>query len=112
LRDLLFPDRVVLRVAECAAMLAVTEQHIIDLIEEGALVAVKVSGACDTVRIPRHFIDRLPARTGCSPEDLARWLDESRRSMPPRRTLWRIPARAWSEFLFARHSLLPVIRFE
>lgn len=42
---LLFPGRRVLCVAEVAERLRITEQHVIDLIDEGQLRAVNIGGA-------------------------------------------------------------------
>lgn len=42
--SLLFPGRKILYVAEVAERLAVTERHVIDLIEEGLLRAINIGG--------------------------------------------------------------------
>lgn len=41
----LFPGRTVLRVEEVAKALAVTTQHVRDLIEEGKMAAINISGS-------------------------------------------------------------------
>lgn len=43
--SLLFPDRKILRIGEIAAKLDCTEQHVHDLIEEGKLGWVDITGA-------------------------------------------------------------------
>ena len=61
--SIMFPaDRKILTVAEVAARLEVTEQHIHDLIAEGQLQAVDVGGGGKKYwRIPREAYDKFLA---------------------------------------------------
>ena len=62
--SLAFPeDRTVLYVGEVALKLRVTEQHVLDLIDEGQLIAVNVGGAGRKFwRIPVEAYDAFLAR--------------------------------------------------
>jgi len=58
---LLFPGRTVLYVSEVAERLAITERHVLDLIEEGKLRAINVGGENVSgrrfYRIPVHWYE-------------------------------------------------------
>ena len=62
--SLLFPGRTVLYVGEVAAKLQVTEQHVLDLIDEGQLRAINIGGGTRKFwRIPiEAYHDFLKAR--------------------------------------------------
>lgn len=63
--SIMFPsDRKILRVAEVARLLDVTEQHVHDLIEEGAIQALDVGGGGQKRfwRIPREAYEAFVAK--------------------------------------------------
>lgn len=59
--SIMFPsDRKVLTVAEVASRLDVTEQHVIDLIEEGQIQAINIGGGAKRFwRIPKEGYEQF-----------------------------------------------------
>ena len=101
-----FPGRSVLYVHECAARLRVAPQHIIDLIEEGALAALDVGGNGGTVRVPPHFLTVVAERSGRTEGQIRELLDRVRAENPRKRASWRIPIAGWNAFLERRNTLI------
>lgn len=67
--SLVFPkDRSVLTVGEVAAKWEVSERHVIDLIEEGKLVAFDIAGRHKYVRVPESALADLAKMAGVSLE--------------------------------------------
>lgn len=99
-------DRTVLTVSEFADRVRVTEQHTIDLLEEGKLVGFDIAGRHDYMRVPTTAIDALAARFKVPREII---LDVIRSSRPGRnagRAFWRIPVKEGFEaFLRENHSM-------
>jgi hypothetical protein len=102
--SLMFPDRKVLYVSEVAGKLRVTEQHVIDLIEEGALQGVNAGGEFDSVRVPRGFIAVVAQRLGRTEAEVWQEVGRLKEASPRGRKTWRIPIEAWRAFLAGRHS--------
>lgn len=100
-----FPGRTVLYVHECAARLRVTSQHVIDLIEEGALAALDVGGDGGSVRVPPSFLSVLAERWGRPEAQLQELLERERLAHPRKRASWRIPVTSWTAFLERRNTL-------
>ena len=101
-----FPGRTVLYVHECASRLRVAPQHIIDLIEEGALAALDVGGNGGTVRVPPHFLTVVAERSGRTEGQIRELLDRVRAENPRKRASWRIPIAGWNAFLERRNTLI------
>ena len=69
--SLAFPkDRSVLTVGEVAAKWEVSDRHVIDLIEEGKLVAFDIAGRHDYVRVPMAALDEFARRLGLTREEV------------------------------------------
>lgn len=100
-----FPDRTVLYVHECAARLRVTQQHIIDLIEEGALAALDVGGDGGSVRVPPAFLRLVAEQWGRTEGEVQQLLEQVRLKHPRKRASWRIPVTGWTKFLERRNTL-------
>ena len=100
-----FPGRTVLYVHECAARLRVTSQHVIDLIEEGALAALDVGGDGGSVRVPPNFLRVLAERWGRPEAQLQELLARERLAHPRKRASWRVPVSSWTAFLERRNTL-------
>lgn len=75
----IFPGRTTLRVAEVAAQLEITEQHVVDLITSGQLLGVDTSSGLKNANNP----------TGNKTA----------------RSYWRIPVSAFDEFIARRKSV-------
>jgi hypothetical protein len=126
-KSIAFPaDRTVLYVAEVAPLWRVSEQHIIDLLEEGKLEGFDIAGRLDYIRIPKTAIAKLStlfhhgrASVPTSPDKPCRCagclaaeksiLDvinsaKAERIKPPR-AHWRIPREGYAKFLAENHSL-------
>ena len=101
-----FTGRSVLYVHECAARLRVAPQHIIDLIEEGALAALDVGGNGGTVRVPPRFLTVVAERSGRTEGQIRELLDRVRAENPRKRASWRIPIAGWNAFLERRNTLI------
>ncbi len=102
--SLLLEKRRVVYVDEVAEVLAVTKQHVLDLIEEGRLQALNVGGGNDCVRVPREFLAELAARLQIKEKELLRQVEAARKQLPRQRPLWRIPIEGWRKFISDRHS--------
>jgi hypothetical protein len=102
-----FPkDRTVLYVAEVAPLWRVSEQHIIDLLEEGKLEGFDIAGRLDYMRIPKIAIARLATLFKVKEAAILEVITEAKaeRIKPPR-AHWRIPREGYSKFLAENHSL-------
>jgi len=98
-------DRTVLYVGEFAKRLRITEQHTIDLLEEGKLVGVDIAGRHDYVRVPATAIDALAKRTGLKREEIVETMRSAKPQRSTGRAFWRIPVKEGFEaFLRENHS--------
>jgi hypothetical protein len=104
LGSLAFPERSALGVREIARKLEVTQQHVIDLIEEGALQAINVGSAYDSVRVPLSFLAAVAERMQASEPEVHALLNRCRAAAPRKRRSWRISLEAWAQFLATRHN--------
>lgn len=104
LGSLAFPERSALGVGEIARKLDVTQQHVIDLIEEGALQAINVGSAYDSVRVPLSFLAAVAERMQASEGEVQALLHRCRAAAPRKRRSWRISLDAWAQFVAARHN--------
>lgn len=100
-----FPeDRRVLTVAEVAPRWRCSEQHIIDLLEEGKLAGFDIAGRHDYMRLPTAAIAVLAKRFGVTAGAI---LDIVRSVKPGRQTSrahWRIPVEGYEGFLRENNS--------
>lgn len=107
--SLAFPaDRKVLTVGEVAPLFRCTDQHVIDLLEEGKLAGFDIAGRHDFIRVPAAAVPALARKFNVTPEVI---LDTIRAVKPQRQTgraHWRIPVEGYSGFLRENHSMVKV----
>lgn len=97
-----FPkDRTVLYVAEVAHALSITEQHVSDLIEEGKLQAIDISGGAACAEA---FVAELARRLKTDVETVRGALAATRAQTNRSRRYWRIPIEAYKAFVKENHS--------
>lgn len=102
-----FPkDRTVLYVAEVAPLWRVTDQHIIDLLEEGKLEGFDIAGRHEYLRVPKEAIAKLSTLFKVPENVIITVIQEtkSKRVKPPR-AHWRIPKEGYAKFIAENHSL-------
>jgi uncharacterized protein (UPF0261 family) len=108
--SLAFPkDRTVLYIGEVAERLRITEQHVSDLIEEGKLQAIDISGGAEYME---RFIDALAESlqkaAKVAKEELKTQIRSAigaaRAQTVCTRRYWRVPKEAYDGFLKANHS--------
>ena len=99
--------RVVLTVGEVANRWQVTASHVIDLIEEGQLVAFDASGRLDFFPCPVAAVQQLAVRLKITPGQLMEFIHNVRPAAKQRsRSLWRVPVvEGYVAFMRRRHSL-------
>ena len=87
-----FPDdRRVLRVGEFAKQVSVSDQHVINLLEEGRLIGFDIAGRFEYLRVPAAAIDALAARCHLSHEDILQVINSTQPRRSTGRAFWRIP---------------------
>ena len=95
-----------LKVGEFAKRLACTEQHTLDLLEEGKLVGVDISGRYEYLNIPAAAVDALAARFKVPREIVLDTIHATKPARRMARAFWRIPVKEGFEaFLKENHSL-------
>ena len=104
--SLAFPkDRSVLTVGEVAAKWNVSDRHVVDLIEEGKLVAFDIAGRRDYVRAPMTAIDEIAKRTGLKSETLLEIIRGARPTLRRSPSFYRIPVlEGFTAFMKENHS--------
>ena len=100
------PDRSVLTVREVAERWRCSERHVIDLIEEGKLVAFDIAGKHEWVRMPMAAVDALAERLGMTREEVIAVATAARPQVKSsRRARYRIPAKEGvARFMSDNHS--------
>ena len=103
--SLAFPaDRRVLTVSEVADRWGCSQQHIIDLLEEGKLAGFDISSPNEFVRVSRVWFEALSRRLNLDHETL---LYQAACILPNKRTPrshWRIPVEGYKDFIRSGHS--------
>ncbi len=104
--SLAFPkDRTVLYVSEVAIKWRVTEQHVIDLLEEGKLNGFDIAGKYGYVRVPTSAIGALARRFNVRPEVILEIIERCKPERTGGRSFWRIPAKeGYEAFMRENHS--------
>ena len=99
-------DRTVLTVGEVAAKWEVSDRHVIDLIEEGKLVAFDIAGRHDYVRVPLAAIDELARRLKVTRENVLGMIAAKRPQLTGSgRAFYRVPVKEGFEaFMRENHS--------
>lgn len=103
-----FPsDRKVVTVTEVAARWEVSNRHVIDLIEEGKLMAFDIAGRQDYMRVPKAAIATMAKRFNCPEAAILKIIAESKpRLVTSRRAFYRIPIiEGFQAFMHENHSL-------
>lgn len=104
--SLMFPaDRKVLRVGEIAPILRVSENHIIDLLEEGKMLGVDVAGRHEFIRVPTSALAELSRLTKLPEQAILDVIRKHKPAFQVGRAHWRIPIEGWKHFLAENHSL-------
>ena len=105
--SLAFPkDRSVLTVGEVAARWEVSDRHVVDLIEEGKLVAFDIAGRQDYVRVPMDAIHDIARRMGMKPETLLETIRSARPKIGGGRAFYRVPVvEGYTAFMRENNSL-------
>ena len=100
-------DRVVLTIREIASRWRVSDRHVIDLIEEGKLVAFDIAGRQDFVRVPMAAIDILAHRLGIGRADVLKIIQASVPKInQSRRAFYRVPVvEGFNAFMRENNSL-------
>ena len=97
-------ERTVLYVGEFAARCRISEEHVIDLIEEGKLAAFNIAGRHEYLRVPAAVVDALAQKFGVPRETIVEVM-KSAPATPTTRAHWRIPVKEGFEtFLRENHS--------
>lgn len=101
-----FPkDRKVLVVAEVADRWGISEQHVIDLCDEGKLEAFDITGGRkEFVRIPAAAVDALAKHFGVPREAVMKIIDSTAPERKTSRANWRIPVEGYNGFIQENRS--------
>ena len=99
-------DRTVLYVSEVARRWSVSEQHVIDLLEEGKLAGFDIAGRHDYMRVPTAAIDALATKFNVPRTEILGTMAECKPKRATGRAFWRIPVKEGFEtFMRENHSL-------
>lgn len=100
--------RVALKVGEFAAAWGVSENHVINLIEEGSLLGIDISsGGGEYLRIHSSAVPVLAKASGLTESEVLRLIRQAKPRL--RRSIWRIPVEGWDQLVKDRGSV-PEIR--
>ncbi len=100
--------KLVLTVAEVANRLGVSGRHIADLIDEGQLAAIDVSGRRDCFPMPKAAVGQLATRLKVTPDQLLEFIRTFKPAgIEKRKALWRVPVESYTAFVEKRNSLTP-----
>jgi hypothetical protein len=103
--SLAFPkDRKVLSVKEVAAVWDVSENHVINLLEEGKLAGFDVAGRVEYIRVPIDALAALAAHFGVQEAQIREVIAKV---CPPKsnaRSRWRVPVESYKRFMSENHS--------
>lgn len=99
-------DRTVLVVGEVAAKWRVTDQHVIDLLEEGKLAGFDIAGRHEYIRVPAAAIDSLSSTLQVPRATIMEIIRAAKPNRTTSRAFWRIPVKEGFEaYLRENHSL-------
>jgi len=90
--SLAFPkERTVLTVGEIAPIWHVTDQHVIDLLEEGKLAGFDIAGRHEYMRVPTAAIDELSRLCKLPREAILQIITRAKPNRTTSRAHWRVP---------------------
>jgi hypothetical protein len=101
-----FPkERKVLVVAEVAAQWEISEQHVIDLLEDGKLDGFDISGnRKEFIRIPAAAVDALAEKLQISRDTVLNIIDSTKPKRKTGRAYWRVPVEGYNRFISENRS--------
>ena len=101
-----FPkDRTVLTVGEVAERWRVSDRHVVDLIEEGKLLAFDISGKRDYFRVHMSVLEKLSQKTGVPVETLLQMIRSAKPTTSRSPAFYRVPVEGYNGFIAENHSL-------
>lgn len=104
--SLAFPkDRTALYVSEVAKKLQISEQHVIDLIAEGKIAAIDISGRQNYVPVPMDAIEDIARRLGMGKDTLLNLIRSHKAKGGAGRAHWRIPVESFHRYLVENCSM-------
>lgn len=100
-------DRKFLTVREVAAQWRVTDRHVVNLIEEGRLVAFDIAGRNDYVRVPMTAVEEISRHMKVPSAAVLTIINAAKpQIVGSRRAFWRVPvAEGVTAFMRENHSL-------
>jgi hypothetical protein len=84
-------SRLVMTVSETAHAWRVSDQHIIDLLDEGKLNGFNISGRYDYLRVPVKAIHEIASLSGVPVDQVLRVIGQVKSLPNKHRAHWRIP---------------------
>jgi hypothetical protein len=104
--SLAFPkDRKVLTAGEVAARWGISDQHVIDLCDEGRLAAFDITGnRASFIRIPAAAVEAIAKQCGVTAERIREIIDSTPARRNTNRAHWRIPVEGYNQFIAENRS--------
>lgn len=104
--SLAFPsDRKVLTAGEVAARWGISDQHVIDMCDEGRLAAFDIAGnRAEFIRIPAAAVEALAKKFNVSREVVQGIIDATPAKRNTNRAHWRIPVEGYNQFIQENRS--------
>ncbi len=104
--SLAFPeDRKVLWVGEVASRWRISDQHVLDLLEEGKLAGFDISGnRAEYIRIPAAAVDALAKNLKIPREAVMKIIDSTQPQRKTTRANWRVPVEGYNGFIQENRS--------
>lgn len=94
-----------LKPAELAPLLRISERHILDLLEEGKMIGIDAAGRHEFIRLPICVLDHLAKVTGVKKEVLLAVIQAHKPTQRTSKSLWRVPVEGWRRYLQENSSL-------
>jgi hypothetical protein len=104
--SLAFPkDRKVLTAGEVAARWGISDQHVIDLCDEGGLAAFDITGnRAEFIRIPAAAVDAIAGKFGVPADCIREIIETTPARRNTNRAHWRIPVEGYNQFIQENRS--------
>jgi len=95
----------VLTVGEVRSRWRVSENHVIDLLEEGKLAGFDITGnRKEFIRIPAAAVDAIAKKFGVPREFISKIIDSTQPERKTSRANWRIPVEGYNGFIQENRS--------
>ena len=99
-------DRTVLYVSEVAKNWRCTEQHVLDLLQEGKLIGFDIAGQHEYIRLPKCVIAVLAKKFHVPEGEILSIVEACKPDRSMTRSSWRIPVKeGFLPFMRENHSL-------